>query len=404
MTTAPAGTPSRATIIGFVAAMSAVMPLTTDIYLILMPGIARDLGASLPATQGTMAVFAAGFGFAHLFVGVAADRWGRRPVAILGTLAFLIATLAVVLAPTLAALTLYRFLQGFVCATCPILARAIIRDAIAPHEVARSFSQANAISALAPLAAPFIGAWLAAWGGWRAGMAFLLVYGGALAVLVLLRLPETRPALTAAPPTPLAAAAQILSNRSFLIGAAIASLTYSALFTWLTTSPFLLIDTLGFSTTSAAVVYGIGSAGFLVGNLISIRLSHRLTPERILKWGTLLMLAGSLACLGALLGPSPHPALILAVMLPFYLGLGLVHANALQIVMRPFSTVAGQASAWLGLINQVAGALISLIAVALGAGLAAVGVTIACCVVLVLTAWSMSEQERTAGALTTPHR
>ena len=51
---------STATVIAFSAGLGAVLPLATDIYLIVMPSIARDLGASLAATQRTMAVFALG--------------------------------------------------------------------------------------------------------------------------------------------------------------------------------------------------------------------------------------------------------------------------------------------------------------------------------------------------------
>ncbi len=376
----------RSTLIAFAAGFAGLMPMATDIYLVMMPAIARDFGASLAATHASMAAFALGFGLSHLFIGVLADRYGRRPVALAGGLAFLLATLAVTAATSLEVLTACRFLQGLVIATCPIIGRAIIRDAVPPERAARTYALVNAFASISPLTAPFIGSLAAAWGGWRAAMGCLLVYGIVLLGAVVIGLPETRPQSAAheRAPSPLAAAREILTHPRFIYGALVTMLLYSALFTWLTTSPFLMIDGLGFSTTDVAVVLGLGSLGYMAGSLISARLAGRHSPERLVALGAPLMLAGALGGLIALTRESPGPFATLAMVTPFYLGLGFTHANALQLVMRPFPHMAGQASAWLGLLQQVGGVVVSVLAVKAGAGLAAVGVMIGCCAALLL--------------------
>lgn len=376
----PAAQP-RWRIIALAAGLGGVMPLATDIYLIVMPGIARDLNATLAATQGTMAAFGLGFGLAHLFVGVAADRWGRRPVAITSLLLFLIASLAVVRAPSLEWLTAYRFVQGTFCAACPILSRAIVRDAVPGHELARAYSAANMLTGIAPLVAPFLGAWAAGWGGWRAALAILAAYAAVLVAVLIVRLPETRPVATAShedAPTPLEAAGQILTHRHFVLGAAAAMLIYSSLFTWLTTSPFLIMDQLGLTPTAAAFVYGTGAGVYILTNLVCARWLPGHAPQRVLVVGALLMLAGAMTARFALARAGIGAAGLIVATTPFYVGLGLAHPNALQTVMRPFSHVAGQASAWLGLFQQLGGVAVSLVAVWLGAGLRAITVMIAC--------------------------
>ncbi|CAN0089034.1 unnamed protein product, partial [Phaeothamnion confervicola] len=357
-------------VIAFAAAFSGLMPMSTDIYLVMMPAIARDFSASLQATHASMAMFALGFGVAHLFVGVLADRFGRRPVAIGGAIAFIIVTLAVVRAPSLEILTLYRFIQGLVIATCPILARAIVRDTVPPEHAAKVYAQIHAITACAPLTAPFMGAAAANWGGWRTGMALLLVYGIALATAAVLFLPETRPPASRAHQdmSPFSAAREILTHPRFIFGASITFLLYAGLFTWLTTSPFLMIDQLGFSTTGVAIVLGLGSLGYMAGSLGSARLAAAYRPERLIALGAPLMLAGAIGGLFALTRASPSPLMTLILVLPFYVGLGFTHANALQIVMRPFPHMAGQASAWLGLTQQIGGVVVSVLAVRAGAG------------------------------------
>jgi MFS transporter, DHA1 family, multidrug resistance protein len=375
-------------VITFAAGFSGLMPMATDIYLVMMPAIARDFSASLAATHASMAMFALGFGVAHLFVGILADRFGRRPVAIGGAIAFILVTLAVVRAPSLEILTLYRFIQGLVIATCPILARAIVRDTVPPEHAAKVYAQIHAITACAPLTAPFIGAAAANWGGWRTGMALLLVYGILLAAAAILFLPETRPAGAAAHPalSPFSAARQILTHPRFIFGATVTFLLYAALFTWLSTSPFLMIDQLGFTSTDVAIVLGLGSLGYMAGSLGSARLAADYAPERLIAVGAPLMLAGAIGSLIALTRTTPTSISTLALILPFYLGLGFTHANALQIVMRPFPHMAGQASAWLGLMQQLGGVIVSVLAVRGGAGINAVLVVIGCCAALTAVA------------------
>ena len=385
---------SVATVIAFSAGLGAVMPLATDIYVIVLPSIAHGFGATLAATQRTMATFALGFGLAHLFVGIAADRWGRRPVAIAGLALFLAASIAVIWSPSLEVLTVARFVQGAFAATCPILSRALVRDAVAPHEIARAYASTNVLIGMAPLIAPFMGAWANAWGGWRSALGIVLVYGGVLSLAVVMRMPETRPELPPADrsargraiASPFAVAAEILWHPSFLLGAAASTLVYSALFTWLTTSPFLLMDRMGFSTTAAATVYGAGAASYIATNLAAARMSMRIPPARLLVWGAASMLAGSITTWAMLTRPGLGPLQLLVAMIPFYVGLGLAHPNALQTVMRPFAHVAGQASAWLGLIQQTGAVIVSLLAVRLGAGLVAVSVMIGCGVLLLIVA------------------
>jgi hypothetical protein len=98
------------------------------------------------------------------------------------------------------------------------------------------------------------------------------------------------------------------------------------------------------------------------------------------------MLAGALSSLAAVTLVRPGPLLLLAGVLPFYVGLGIAHANALQLVMRPFGEMAGQASAWLGLVQQLSGVAISTAAVAMGGGVAAMWAMIGCCAVLMVVA------------------
>ena len=388
---------SATALVALAAGMTAVMPLAIDVYLIVMPIIARELGASLAETQATMAMFALGFGSSQLFIGWAADRFGRRPVALIGTLGFICASAAVALASDLATLTFSRFIQGVLVAACPILGRTLIRDCVDPARTAKIYSLVNGVSGAVPVCAPLLGATAAALGGWRMAVGIIAIYATVLFLALAWRLPETRPSDTRTNPiSPFKAAHEILLNREFQLGASASVLFYSALFTWLSTSPFLMIDGLGFSSTVTALILGGGSAGYMSGSLVSARLTTRFHTSHLIVAGAILMLSGALGAWFVLTRQSPHPVLVLAGILPFYIGIGFAHSNSLQVVMRPFSRIAGQASAWLGVLQQIGGVLVSLLAVQLGAGVNAVIVVAACCTLLLFIALILVRWEKTA--------
>jgi DHA1 family bicyclomycin/chloramphenicol resistance-like MFS transporter len=361
-----------AAVIPIAAALFAVLPLSTDIYLTAMVDLGREFGVAVAGVQRTMVAFTLGFGLAHVFVGGMADRFGRRPTAIAGIGLYCAASIAAASAPSLDVLVAARFLQGAAASSGPIVARALIRDVVAPERAGRALAKMGAYVALAPVSAPLIGAFAASRGGWRAAVAVLALYGTLLALTAWRRLPETRPADLAdgAKVSIRRALVTLARHRAFLTGAAALACGYGMLFTWLSTSAFLLIGALGMSKAQASAIYALGSVGFLSGSLIGMRLARSLPPLAVLRWASLLLLLGAAAPALALVEVRPHWAVMFVCVLPFYVGWGVAQPMAIAIAMRPFAEMAGQASAWLGLIQQFGGIALSFVAAGLGGGLA----------------------------------
>lgn len=365
----PTGAPQ---IVGLAAALFAVLPLSTDIYLTTMVDLGRDFGVDIAGVQRTMLAFTLGFGIAHLFIGRFADRFGRRPTALIGIAVFTLASILAAGAPSLDLLILGRFIQGAAAATGPILSRTLVRDTVTSEGAGRALSKMGALIGIAPLTAPLAGTFAAHFGGWRAALLVLVAYGALLALVLWRRLPETRPTnLHGAEEIPiLKALRHLVRSRVFLIGTAALAAGYGILLTWLTTSGFLLMGTLGMTKLEASAIYTIGSSGFVSGSLIAMRLAQRLLPRHILRTAAVLLIIGTTAPALVLWLGFQHWAVILASVFPFYLGWGIGQPSAIAITMRPFPEMAGQASAWLGLFQQVGGIALSLVAAHFGGGLA----------------------------------
>ncbi|WP_333825101.1 multidrug effflux MFS transporter [Pinisolibacter sp.] len=361
-----------APIVPFAAALFAVLPMSTDIYLTAMVDLGRDFGVDIAGVQRTMLSFTLGFGLAHLFIGRFADRIGRRPTALVGLTIYTLASILAASAPSLDLLVAARFVQGMAAATGPIVSRTLIRDTVSAEGAGRALSKMGAFVGIAPLTAPLLGTFAAHLGGWRATIVVLVLYGAILTTVLWRRLPETRPAAVGGGDgiSIVAALGRLVRHRVFLIGVAALAAGYGILLTWLTTSGFLLIGTLGMSKLEASAVYTIGSAGFVSGSLVSMRLAQRLLPRHILRTAAALLILGTTMPALVLWLGFGHWAVILVTVFPFYFGWGIGQPMAIAITMQPFPEMAGQASAWLGLFQQVGGIALSLVAAHFGGGLA----------------------------------
>ena len=75
--------PGTFALTALLAAMTAIGPLTTDMYLPSLPDIAQKLGASTAQVQLTVSSYLVGFALGQIVYGPVSDRHGRKPSLIL---------------------------------------------------------------------------------------------------------------------------------------------------------------------------------------------------------------------------------------------------------------------------------------------------------------------------------
>ncbi|WP_416138698.1 MFS transporter [Halomonas sp. HK25] len=168
------------------AALTALGPLATDMYLPAMPAMAEALDTGPDRVQLTLSLYMAGFALAQLLCGPISDRFGRKPIMVGGFALFLAASLLCAFAPSIESLLAGRFLQALGGAAGPVLGRAAVRDIYGPLEAGRILSHLASIMALAPALAPVMGAGLLLVFGWEAIFLVLALYAAiALALLAL---------------------------------------------------------------------------------------------------------------------------------------------------------------------------------------------------------------------------
>jgi MFS transporter, DHA1 family, multidrug resistance protein len=342
------------------AALSAIGPLTTDMYLPSLPDIARLLGASTAQVQLTISSYLLGFAVGQIFYGPLADRHGRKPVLLGAMTLYCAASLACALATSIEMLIAARALQALGGAGGIVLARAIVRDLYSGARAGRELSLIGAVMALAPVLAPLVGGVLQTGFGWRSVFFTLVGCGLAGATIVWPLMPETLSMRAAEPVSPasmLRSYRVVARNGAYLAYLGLASTSFAGLFAWISGSSFVLQYLYGLTPFQFGVAFAVGSVGYMAGTMLAARLVMKRGLDRTLGVGAAALAAGGLGMvLSVVLGLSSAASLVLPMAL-YLAGLGMVLPQSIAGAMTPFPERAGAASALLGFVQQSTAAL-----------------------------------------------
>ena len=276
------------------AALFALGPLSTDMYLPALPAMSRSLGTGVGPVQLTLSVFLVGFAVSQLVMGPLSDRFGRRPVLLVGLAVYLVATLACVFAPSIEALIAARFFQSLGACTGVVLGRAVVRDVYGRARTARMLAYMSAAMAVAPLVAPIIGGYVVVWFDWRAVFMVLAAFGLTMLVLVAAFLRETNEHLDvhAARPGPMIRNYVALFTVRRYVGYMLTNaFVYSGLFAFISGSPFVLIDFLGLEPRLFGLSFATIIVGYMAGTLTAGRLTLGLGVDTMVLLGSVVALA-----------------------------------------------------------------------------------------------------------------
>lgn len=354
--------PGTAAFTIFLGALTAVGPLSTDMYLPSLPAIALAFAADTGATQLTLSVHLIGFAGSQLFYGPLADRYGRRPVLLCGFTLYIAGCFVSLFVGSIEELIAARFFQAIGGGASVVLARAIVRDLYEGPAAGQMLARMAAIMGIVPALAPMLGGVIEAAYGWKMNFVAMGAFGAVLALIALTRLDETLPPArrqSAAPAAILAHYRRLIGDRRYLRYLLIASTCFAGLFAFISGSSFVLQGLYGLSPIVYGLCFGLMAGGYIAGSLTGGRLVRRLGIDGTLKVG------GSFACLGGLLMlagsiVSASPAAIVAPVVLYGFAVGLTMPQAMAGALTPFPEIAGTASALLGFLQAAAAAAVGI--------------------------------------------
>lgn len=350
--------PSSRAFILLLGGLTGMTALSIDMSLPALPRLTAVLHLTADRAQLTLSLFLVGFALGQLIVGPASDRFGRRPVLLVGLLAFSLAGFGCALSPGIDALITCRFLQGMAASVGPVLGRAAVRDHFSAARAAELLSSLIVVLAIAPLVAPILGGQLLLYGSWRSIFWTLGGAGLLLFVLVLFFFGEsitTRDPRALEPRRLAHHIAAFLGNRTSLVHALVIAFVFGAQFSYISGSPFVIIEVFGVAPERYGLFFGATALFLILGAALNARLVARIAPARLLRGGlATLMIAGIVLAVAAMLGGGLTA--ILPPLLLFFAGLGFVSPNATAAALEPMADMAGVASAMLGVFQMLGGA------------------------------------------------
>lgn len=343
-------------VVVLLALLIGLQPLSTDLYLPALPALTTGFGASMTQAQLTLSALVLALGASQLFWGPVSDRFGRRPVLLVGLLAYALASLACALAPSMDLLIFWRAVQGAAMGAGVVCGRAVVRDLYEPVEGARVMSKAMTGLAVIACASPPLGGLLSDLFGWRVALTALALFGVTTLALLLWGYEETIPQKNPqalAPTRLLANWLLVLRHPTFQAFSALTAVSYAGLFTILAASSFVYIQVLGWSKTGYGLAMLANSLAYMTGTFLCRRLLTRFGVRRsVALAGAVSLGAGTLIGGLALAGVQSGWALLLPQCL-FMIGHGVHQPCGQSGAVGPFPQAAGAASAVNGFLMMV---------------------------------------------------
>jgi MFS transporter, DHA1 family, multidrug resistance protein len=355
-----ARTPIGVRVVPLAALFVALGPLSTDVYLPLLPQVATTFDASDAAATATITAVLLGLAVGQLLGGPMSDQRGRRPVLLVGLALFVVTTALSALAPSMALLIAIRFAAGIAAALSFVVARAMVADSVHALELARGYALLGAITGVAPVVAPIIGGILALFLDWRGVFMSLAAIGVLIFLIAYVKVPETMPVEKRGESgfgSALTDLGSLVKDRSFMSYVLMLACAGGMLFAYIGSSAFVLENGYGLSPTAYGAVFALNSLGIFTMALIGRKLVRRVGPSHLLWSGQWLTLTGSMVTLAALLAHS-LPGILMGLFISIAPNTW-NFANATAIGFEIAPARAGSASAILGISGFLVGGLLA---------------------------------------------
>lgn len=346
---------------GLLAIPACFAPLSIDLLVPSLPSLATDLAARLSDTQLSIYVFVLAYGLAPFFWGSMSDRYGRKPLLLAGILLYALVSFACTVAPTIQALVVLRFFQGFAAAAGIVVARAMLRDRYGADGTTRAISTLYLFLALIPIALPIVGGYLSLFLVWSDLFLGMFVVAVVSLLSVAWRIPETLKASLHGniEDHKSVASREILGNKQFLRSTLINMFAMSATVLFVGNYSFLSSSTYQTTAQQNGYVLAYFNLSLACGIYIVRVLAPVFGVVRTIQTGVGVLAAAWAAAAGISFFNVPPMGLLLVIVMFASFGHGIIMALSPGEALVPFSIGAGKASAIYGCVQSVGAALIS---------------------------------------------
>ncbi|WP_322865610.1 multidrug effflux MFS transporter [Aquicoccus sp. G2-2] len=357
----PPGKPPSLTTLVLLTGLSV---LSLNMFLPSLAHVAEEFDADYGLVALSLGGYLAISAVLQIILGPLSDMIGRRPVMLFGIGIFVVASIGTALAGNVWVFLGFRMIQSAISAGM-VLSRAVVRDTAPAGEAARLLGIIGTAMALAPLLGPVLGGYLDQWFGWRASFWAFALMGAVMFAVTWVDLRETNHERASSFAVQFRAYPELFRARLFWAYCVLLVFSVGGFYVFLGGAPQVGEEIYGLTPAEVGLGMGATSAGFMLGNYISIRLTRAWGIVRMMALGRWAAILGPLAAMTLIWAGGTHPAVLFGGAMFMGLGNGLTLPGANAGVMSVAPRLAGSASGLSGALTVAGGAALSTIMSAL---------------------------------------
>ncbi len=285
-----------------IALLSAFVPLSTDLYLPALPAMSVHFQVPVDQINLTLTMFFVFYALGTLVWGPLSDRYGRKPILLVGLSIYVLASVFCANAWTVHTLVLFRALQAAGGSAAGAVSTAIVKDIYSGRKREQVLAIVQSMVLISPAVAPVIGAMILGFTSWH-GIFWILTGIGVVALLGSFLFTETiQIRNTGMVLVSFTRLGKVLQNRSFTLLLILFSLGAFSSMAFIASSTFIYQNGFLLSDQVYSYYFSLNALGMISGPMIYLRIYRHFNPETIIRACFLIIAtSGVLVCvLGSL--------------------------------------------------------------------------------------------------------
>lgn len=336
----------------FIAFLSAFVPLSTDIYLPALPSMVDYFNTTPSMVNSTLALFFVFYALGTLLWGPLSDKYGRKPILIIGMIIYTIGSVLCMFSTNIFELIIFRVIQSIGCGAATAVATAIVKDSYSGRKRMTTIALVQSMGMLSPVVSPMIGAIILSVLSWR-GVFFVLTFIGILSLIGCIAMQET---IEYKNPEgvfkSIGRIGIVIKNKSFTLLLLTFTFIATASMSFITASSYIYIDDFGVSEKVYSYFFAANALFFLIGPLLYIKLSKHYTDKLIIKLSyTIITISGLLiSSIG-----SSNPIIFTLSLMPASLFISLINPARVNLIIEQLEGDTGSASSLISCASTIFG-------------------------------------------------
>ena len=345
-------------LVAYLVGLSAFGSFVNDMYLPSLPSMMKFFGCTVSMVQLGLTTGMIGLAVGEMFMGPISDKYGRKPMLIWSLVAFIIASTVSIFSPTIKFFLVCRFFQGLGASGGYFLARSIPADIYSGRLLAKTMAIIGAINGFAPASAPVFGGFISDRFTWKGVFWILTAFG----IILLCFAPKFKESLTPEKRQQgslwhsFSNYKLLLKNKAFMIHIFLKGAALGVVFAYISAGPFIFETHFGYSETVFGLFMGGNALLVAVGAMVALKFRYLKDASFVGAIGLMVF-----ACIeAAVLWLLPHVFIAFELLLlPMLFCCGMIFTAGNTLAMNEGRATAGDASALLGIVGYIFGAVVS---------------------------------------------